>query len=201
MSERALRPAVFLDKDGTLVEDIPWNVDPAQLRFLPGVLAGLRMLSRAGFALVVVSNQGGVALGRFPLAALTRLTRCLDELLRGAGVNVLDYLWCPHHPDGVDPVHATACTCRKPQPGLLHQAAQRHGLDLDATWMIGDILDDVEAARRAGCHAVLVDRGGETEWRHGPQRMPDAIVPRFDHAAEFVLRTTRHVQGAACPTA
>jgi histidinol-phosphate phosphatase family protein len=194
-------PAVFLDKDGTLIENVPYNVDPARVRPLPGVLPGLRMLARAGFALVVVSNQPGVALGRFPRAALDRLERCLDELMRTAGVTITGYFWCTHHPQGSDPAHAVDCTCRKPQPGLLQQAAQRHGIDLAASWMIGDILDDVEAGRRAGCHAVLVDRGGETEWRRGPLRVPDAIVPRFDHAAEFVLRAARLPGGLACPAA
>jgi histidinol-phosphate phosphatase family protein len=195
------RAAVFLDKDGTLVENVPYNVDPAQLRLLPGVLTGLRRLARAGFALVLVSNQPGVALGRFRPAALDRLARCLDELMRGAGIELLDYLWCTHHPEGVDPLHAIACECRKPQPGLLRQAAQRHGLALAASWMIGDILDDVEAGKRAGCRAVLVDRGGETQWRRGPLRTPDAIVPRFDQAADFVVHANRTAGSTPCPTA
>jgi D-glycero-D-manno-heptose 1,7-bisphosphate phosphatase len=199
--QACLRRAVFLDKDGTLVENVPYNVDPARVRLLPGVLAGLRMLSRAGFALVVVSNQPGVALGRFPVAALDRLARCLDELMRGAGVSILDYRWCTHHPDGSESAHAIACTCRKPQPGLLLDAAQRHDLDLAESWIIGDILDDVEAGRRAGCRGVLVDGGGETQWRPGPLRVPEAIVPRFDQAAEFVLRAVRPPRERACPAA
>lgn len=199
--EARQRRAVFLDKDGTLVENLPYNVDPARVRLLPGVLTGLRMLSRAGFALVVVSNQPGVALGRFPLAGLGRLARCLDELMRGAGVSILDYQWCTHHPEGSDGTQAFACTCRKPQPGLLLDAAQRHDLDLSESWIIGDILDDIEAGRRAGCRGVLVDGGGETQWRRGPLRVPEVIVPRFDQAAEFVLRAVRRPQERACPAA
>jgi histidinol-phosphate phosphatase family protein len=195
------RAAIFLDKDGTLVENVPYNVDPAHVRLLPGVLPGLRRLTHAGFALVVVSNQAGVALGRFPRSALDRLAHCLDDLMHDAGVTILDYLWCTHHPDGTDAAHAVACACRKPQPGLLTAAARRHALALHASWMIGDILDDVEAGRRAGCRAVLVDRGGETEWRRGPLRTPDAIVPRFDHAADFVLQAAPSPRSPSCPAA
>jgi len=195
------RPAVFVDKDGTLVENVPYNVDPAQVRLLPGVLQGLARLQRAGFALLVASNQAGVALGRFPPAALQPLERRLDALLAPAGVTITGYLWCTHHPHGIVASHAIECACRKPQPGLLLDAARRHGLDLARSWMIGDILDDVEAGRRAGGRAVLVDRGGETEWKRGPYRVPDAIVRRFDAAADFVLRAVQRNGSMPCKAA
>ena len=183
--------AVFLDKDGTLVENVPYNVLPARVTLLPGVLAGLRALQDAGYRLVVVSNQPGVALGYFRRSALARLEACIDRLVAAAGVVITAYAWCPHHPAGVRALYSTECRCRKPAPGLLVEAAAAHGLDLDASWMIGDILDDVEAGSRAGCRTVLVDRGGETEWRRGPGREPEAIVRSFDAAAAFVLAAGR----------
>jgi histidinol-phosphate phosphatase family protein len=182
-----LAPAVFVDKDGTLVHDVPYNVDPALVQLLPGVLEGLRQLAASGYRIVVVSNQPGVALGRFPMHALVWVERRLDALLGDAGVRVTAYAWCPHHPAGVRATYARPCACRKPLPGLVTHAAKAYGLDLHASWMIGDILDDIEAGKRAGCRAVLVDRGGETEWRDGPYRTPDAKVRRFDEAAAFVL--------------
>jgi D-glycero-D-manno-heptose 1,7-bisphosphate phosphatase len=184
-------PAAFLDKDGTLVENVPYNVDPARVRLLPGVLEGMRMLQDAGFRLVIVSNQPGIAFARFRRSALDRLEAQLDRLFAAAGVVVTAYAWCPHHPEGVHARYARVCNCRKPEPGLLLETAQRHRLDLTASWMIGDILDDVEAGSRAGCRTVLVDRGGETEWVGGPGREPVAIVHRFDAAASLVVRAHR----------
>jgi D-glycero-D-manno-heptose 1,7-bisphosphate phosphatase len=190
------RDAVFVDKDGTLVADVPFNVDPAKVSLLPGVLDGLQLLRDAGFHLFVVSNQAGVALGRFARDALGAIESRIDALLAAGGVSVDGYAWCPHHPQGTVAEYAAACRCRKPQPGMLHDLAARHGLALDRSWMVGDILDDIEAGHRAGCRAVLVDRGGETEWRRGPGREPDVRVDRFDRAARAIVSF-----GPACPRA
>jgi D-glycero-D-manno-heptose 1,7-bisphosphate phosphatase len=179
------RAAVFLDKDGTLVEDVPYNVDPARLRFTPHALEALALLSAAGLPLVVVSNQPGLATGRFDRADLARLQRALIARLHAeAGVTLAGFHVCPHAPgDGGRP----ACTCRKPAPGLLRQAAHAHGIDLARSTMVGDILDDIEAAHRAGCAAVLLDVGNETEWRDAPLRRPDHRAPDLLAAARWIL--------------
>lgn len=181
------RPAVFLDKDGTLVENVPYSADPGDLVLTPRADRGLRLLARAGYALVVVTNQSGVARGRFPESALPPLASALKGLVARAGATLLDVCWCPHHPDGVVPGYALACSCRKPAPGLLRRAAAIHGLDLGSSWLIGDILDDVEAGRRAGCRTILLDRGGETEWRLAPLRMPDFVARDLADAAAIVV--------------
>lgn len=178
------RAAVFLDKDGTLVEDVPYNVDPGRLRFTPGALEGLRLLADAGFPLVVVSNQPGLATGRFTRVEFSRLRLALTERIRHeAGVDLAGIFVCPHAPA----VASAACLCRKPAPGLLRQAAVVHRLELSRCWMIGDILDDVEAGRRAGCRSVLLDVGNETEWRLSPLRMPHHRCPDLLSAAELIL--------------
>src|SRR5581483_10333629 len=115
-------PAVFLDKDGTLVEDVPYNVDPDRIRLLPGTAAGLRRLHAAGYQLVVVSNQSGVARGYFPESALAAVEARLRELLTSAGVPLAGFYYCPHHPAGAVPAYTVACTCRKPLPGLVVRA-------------------------------------------------------------------------------
>lgn len=184
---RAARPAVFVDKDGTLVRDVPFNVDPARVEFTDGAFRGLSRLARAGFAIVIVSNQPGIALGYFDRAALDRLAHWLEERLADAGIPLAGFYACPHRPpsrDGTLP----ACACRKPAPGLLQRAAREHGLSLEASWMIGDILDDVEAGRRAGCRTVLLDVGNETEWRFSPLRTPTLRVHDLAHAAHAILR-------------
>jgi D-inositol-3-phosphate glycosyltransferase len=163
-------PAVFLDKDGTLVEDVPFNTDPGLLRFTPRALPALQALARHGFALVVVSNQGGLATGRMRPADFERLRTALEARLQAeAGVRLAGFHVCPHAPG---PDGAPHCLCRKPAPGLLRRAAAAHGLDLRRSWMVGDILDDVEAGRRAGCRSVLLDVGNETQWRASPLRVP-----------------------------
>lgn len=190
--------AVFIDKDGTLVQDVPYNVDPALIELLPGVGDALRRLQDAGFLLFVVSNQPGVALGRFPARALGVVEVRLDELLAPFGVMIAAYCWCPHAPAGTR--GAIACTCRKPRPGLLLDAAATHGVALARSWMVGDILDDVEAGNRAGCRTVLVDRGNETRWRAGRLRTPDAIVYQFADAAAIIVDGSRDA-GAERPRA
>jgi len=189
-AERHAR-AVFLDKDGTLVDDIPYNVDPARITLLPGVGESLRRLQDAGFLLFVVSNQPGVALGRFPAAALTAVEARIDELLTGHGVVISAYAWCTHAPASVRSASTLACTCRKPRPGLILDTAGTHGVAPERSWMVGDILDDIEAGNRAGCRTILVDRGNETRWRAGKLRIPNAIVYQFADAAALILDGVR----------
>ncbi len=179
--------AVFLDKDGTLVEDVPYNADPARIRLSPGCAAGLRALSAAGFRLVVISNQSGVARGFFPEAALAAVEERLRELLAALGVPLAGFYYCPHHPEGSVPAYRRRCGCRKPEPGLLRRAAAIHRLDLAGSWIVGDILDDVEAGRRAGCRTVLIDNGNETEWAVTPGRQPHHRAASIDEAARIIL--------------
>ncbi len=175
------RPAAFIDKDGTLVHDVPYNVDPRHIRLAPGAGAALRMLSDAGYALVVVTNQPGIAQGRFTAQAMPIVRARLDELLAPSGVALTGFYFCPHAEHASVP-----CACRKPNPGLIVRAAAELELDLDRSWMLGDILNDVEAGRRAGCRTALVHCGNEDEWQITPWRVPDVIVPDLSAAARFI---------------
>jgi D-glycero-D-manno-heptose 1,7-bisphosphate phosphatase len=180
-------PAVFLDKDGTLIEDVPYNVDPARIRLTPGAGPALRKLHEAGYKLVVVSNQSGVARGLFPEQALQAVEECLTALLAESGVRLEGFYYCPHHPEGVVREYAVACSCRKPAPGLIVRAASEHQIDTERSWLIGDILNDVEAGHRAGCRTVLLDNGNETEWELSRERLPDCIVDNLAAAAERIV--------------
>ncbi len=179
--------AVFLDKDGTLVEDLPYNVNPERIALTPGALDGLARLHRAGYRLVVVTNQSGVARGYFGEDALFPVERRVRELLARAGILLAGFYYCPHHPDGIIPRYATECDCRKPAPGLILNAALRHGIDLAQSWMVGDILNDIEAGRRAGCRTILLNNGHETEWRLSNLRQPHYVAEDLSQAAGLIL--------------
>jgi D,D-heptose 1,7-bisphosphate phosphatase len=179
--------AVFLDKDGTLIENVPYNVNPAKIRFYPGVISGLQRLHRANYALFIITNQSGVARGYFPEAALDAVEQHLQMRLAEAGIPLSGFYYCPHHPDGTVAPYAVACNCRKPQPGLLHQAAAEWQIDLSQSWLIGDILHDIEAGRAAGCRTILVNNGNETEWQLSPQRLPHHLVSNLSEAAQIIL--------------
>ncbi len=181
-------PAVLFDKDGTLLEDVPYNIDPGLMRFAPGAGEALAILAAHGFRLFVVSNQGGVALGRFPYDALGDMEAHLRCMFDACGVALEAAYWCPHHPDGVVARYAYHCECRKPAPGMVLRAAREHAIDLAASWFVGDILDDIEAGTRAGCRTVLIDNGNETMWEPGPFRMPTLREPDLLRAALAIVR-------------
>lgn len=163
--------AAFLDRDGVINADHGFVSDWSRFEFLPGAIEGLRGLVRLGYGLVVVTNQSGIARGFYDEDAYRRLTSRMLEALREDGIEVLGVYHCPHHPDGSVPGLATRCDCRKPEPGMLLQAAAEHGLDLAASILIGDRASDIQAARAAGVgRAYLVaspatDSGADAVFR------------------------------------
>jgi D-glycero-D-manno-heptose 1,7-bisphosphate phosphatase len=178
--------AVFLDKDGTLIDDLPYNVDPLRMHLCSGAGAALRLLARLDYRLIVVSNQSGIAEGRFEEEAMQTVRDRLGDLLFREQLQLDGFYYCPHHPQGKVSNYAVDCFCRKPLPGMLLKAAHEHEIDLHSSWMIGDILHDVEAGNRAGCRTLLIDNGNETEWRLGPRRMPTRIAPDLYAAAVMI---------------
>lgn len=191
------RPAVLLDKDGTLLENVPYNVDPARMRLAPGAAEALRLLGALDMPLVVVSNQPGVALGYFAEEALQGVRKRLAELFAAHGAQLAGFLYCPHHPDGTEPTLRCHCACRKPGAGLLYRAAAQFGLTLEDSWMVGDILDDVAAGNAVNCHTILVDCGSETEWRLDAERQPDYTVEQLDVAAQLIAWHRQAATGLA----
>jgi histidinol-phosphate phosphatase family protein len=182
-----LQRAVFIDKDGTLVENVPYNVDPALVRLTRGAGYGLELLARYGYRLFVVSNQSGIAHGYFPASALQAVEARIAELLAPANAALDGWYYCPHAPDAKVAQYALHCTCRKPRAGLLRRAAAEQRIDLTRSWLIGDILDDVQAGRRAGCKTVLIVNGNETQWRLKPERMPHRFATDLAQAARMIV--------------
>ena len=185
--------AIFLDKDGTLIDNVPYNVEPRRIRLSSGAGPALRLLARLDYRFFVVSNQAGIALGRFQEDAMGVVADRLTDLLFRENLSLDGFYYCPHDPEGSVAPYAVSCHCRKPLPGLLLKAAAEHGVDLRASWMIGDTLHDVEAGNRAGCRTILLDNGNETEWRLGPRRIPTRMAPDLYAAAVLIASHHEHV--------
>lgn len=181
------RKAIFLDKDGTIIPDVPYNVNPDLICLEDGVIEGLKLLQQAGYIFVVISNQAGVARGHFTLDALANVQQKLDFLLNSEGIEIEKYYFCPHHPEGKVAGYANTCECRKPMPGMILKAIKDLEISADRSWMIGDILNDVEAGNRAGCRSVLIDNGNETEWVQSSFRTPTYKAANFISAAQFIV--------------
>ncbi len=195
---RPARPAVFVDRDGALVQDPADSAAPARQRFVPGALQALSTLAAAGYALLLVTHRSGLALGSFARSRFAQRQAALRRQLHDeAGIVLQDDVVCPHAPGLAG---RPACLCRKPAPGLLLRAARMHDLDLAASWMVGGMLDDVEAGRRAGCRSLLLDGGGETAWRLTPMRQPHRRCTGWGEvAAQIVPRGPGRAAGAEVP--
>ena len=143
-------------------------------------------LVREGFSIVVVTNQSGIARGRFPESAMQGIRDRIAGLFAPMGAELLGLYYCPHHPEGSVAAFAIECDCRKPGDGLIRRAAEELGIDPAESWMVGDTLDDVEAGNRAGCRTILIDNGSEGEWRLGPRRVPTRMAPDLYTAAVLI---------------
>ncbi len=159
-----MNAAVFLDRDGVLIEDVHLLTRPEQVVIPAGVPAALRALGEAGFRLVVVSNQPVVARGLVSEADVRAVHAHMESRLREAGAPPLDGVYfCPHHPNATLPAYRKDCDCRKPKPGLFRRAATELALDLGASFAVGDRITDIIAGSRAGCRTVLVQTGRHAE--------------------------------------
>lgn len=173
------RRAVFLDRDGTLIEEKHYLADPEQVTLLPGAAAAIRAINQAGWLAIVASNQSGVGRGYFETDALLAVERRLVGILSDQGARIDAFLYCPHAPED-------NCTCRKPKPGLLIEASRSHGAVLAGSWIVGDKESDVESGRRAGCKTCLVLTGYGNE-QVAKDARPDLVAPDLFSAVRHIL--------------
>lgn len=178
--------AIFFDKDGTLIPDIPYNTDIDKITLSRGAEYAISELSTLGFLLFVVSNQAGIARGFFTEKDIKKVEGKIYSIFKGLGAVLSGFYYCPHDPTGIIHPYNIECDCRKPMPGMLLKASKEHSLDLSQSWMIGDILNDIEAGNRASCKTILVDNCNETEWLEGEYRKPDYTVISLDEAARII---------------
>ncbi|RJG11380.1 D-glycero-alpha-D-manno-heptose-1,7-bisphosphate 7-phosphatase [Massilia cavernae] len=183
--------AIFLDKDGTLVDDVSCNAEPRRITLAAGAGPGLRLLARLDYRFFVVTNQDGIAHGHLELDDVKAVAHRLADLMFREQLTLEGFYFCPHHPEGKVERFSRECHCHKPQPGMLLQAAREHGIDLRSSWMIGDILHDIEAGNRAGCRTLLIDNGNETEWRLGARRIPTRMARDLYAAAVLIEEEDR----------
>ncbi len=153
-----MKRAVFLDRDGTINVEKEYLCHIADFELIPGVPEAIRLLNRADILVVVVTNQSGVARGYYTEDDVEKLHRHISTVLERYDAHVDAWLYCPHHPEGRGS-YSLPCTCRKPSPGMLQEAARRYDIDLTNSTMIGDKLADIEAGRAAGCRSILVRTG------------------------------------------
>ncbi len=184
--------AVFLDRDGTVIHDLGYIDDPGKVRLIPGASEAIRRFSRAGYLVVIVSNQSGVARGLFDEEDLSRVHARLEELLDEQGASLDGAYYCPYLAGAVATVEAYRrdSELRKPQAGMLLQAARELGIDLSRSWMIGDSPCDIEAGYRAGCDTILVRNDG-----HCSGVGPNDSSVKPTHFVDSLLEAARIVEG------
>lgn len=160
------RRAVFLDRDGTLCDDVGPVSHFGQLSLYPWIPSALSALSQLEYDIAIVTNQSAVARGLVSYAQVEEVHADLTRALARRGISLLDIRFCPHHPEGVVPRYRGSCGCRKPEPGMILEILERYDLDPKQSWMVGDNITDIAAGQRAGCHTALVRTGHGVRDQH-----------------------------------
>lgn len=185
------RRAIFLDRDGTLIEEVGFLNHLDRLRLLPRAADAVRRINESGYLALVVTNQSGIARKIFDLPLLERAHDLLHRRLAREGARLDGIYFCPHHPDALDPEFRAVCNCRKPGPGMILRAVEEHSIDPSRSWLIGDSSTDLQAARSAGVRAILVLTGygrGEREFRVRERGLaPEHVAEDLFDAVEWIL--------------
>jgi D-glycero-D-manno-heptose 1,7-bisphosphate phosphatase len=191
---------VFLDRDGTVTEEVGYVNHPSRLRLIPGAADAIRMLNGAGVPVILATNQAGVARGYFTEALVEEVMERLRELLAVQGARLDAIYYCPHHPTAGTPPYRADCACRKPKTGMLQRGAAEFGLDLSRSYVAGDKISDVQFAKAGGAGGILVLTGyglGEHTYQKQAWRVqPDFVADDLFAAAEWILKSEGRLGGA-----
>lgn len=179
------RPAAFLDRDGTIIEEAHYLAHEAQVLLAPGAAKAMRRLRDAGYLLIMITNQSGVGRGILTEEELGSIHDLINKMLATEGAALDDIYYCPHLPGAAVKEYDKECDCRKPGPGMILAAAEKHGVDLARSVMIGDAERDVEAGAKAGCKTILLAPDGEPE-----STVADFTAETLGEAVERFLRGT-----------
>jgi D-glycero-D-manno-heptose 1,7-bisphosphate phosphatase len=154
-----MKPAIFLDRDGTILDELGYVTPASTVVIYPWAADSIRLLKRAGYTVVIITNQGGIGLGLYDHAFVKKTHAALQQQFDDAGAHIDAWYYCPHHPEAVVEEYKMVCGCRKPAIGMLKDAARDLDLDLSRSWVVGDQWRDVQLAHAAGCRSVLVRTG------------------------------------------
>ncbi len=195
-----MNKAVFLDRDGTVNEEVGYLRDLEKLALIPGAASAIRRLNEAGFTVVLVTNQSGVARGYFPETLVHEAHVRLESMLKQDGARIDAVYYCPHHPTAGNSHYTRDCDCRKPRTGLLDRAVKDLGIDIAHSYMVGDKWSDVELGQRAGTSAVLVQSGFSHDdpgnKRPAHVKDPDFVARTLSEAADWIIERELHRNGA-----
>lgn len=183
-----MNKAIFLDKDGTLINDVPYNVDPQYIAFTEKAGEALKRLKQEGYLLIIATNQSGVARGYFDIEDLKKVKASIQEKLqKNHDIEIDGFYYCPHYPTGVNTQFVGQCRCRKPENGLLLKAAHDFNINLKKSWMIGDRDTDILAGRSAGCRTILISKteGSSNLWEAAKIIIPANSKKKYDKAARY----------------
>lgn len=193
------RAAVFLDRDGTINEQMGYINHICRFQLLPGVAEAIKKLNDAGIPVVVISNQSGLARGYFPEELLAAVHEKMNTLLAAEGAHVDGIYYCPHHPEAKEERFRVNCNCRKPKPGLVSQASEEMDLDPETSYVVGDRWSDIKTAANCGATSILVRTGygrGDEQYI-GPQQeiQPDFKAEDLLEAVDWILRRQNLLKG------
>src|SRR6266496_3015812 len=185
------RRAVFIDRDGTISEEVGYINHPSRFRLFPFSAAAIKLLNESGWLAIVVTNQAGVARGYFSEEMIQAVHDQMKRDFGSAGARLDAIYYCAHHPSIGEPPYRLDCDCRKPKPGLIRRAADEFEIDLERSWMIGDRYSDIQLARNAGVNSAFVMSGyGLGEWehqRHAWEHQPDVVAKNLLQAVDAII--------------
>jgi D-glycero-D-manno-heptose 1,7-bisphosphate phosphatase len=185
------RPAVFIDRDGTINEQMGYINHVSRFVLLPGTAEGIRLLNRHQYLAIIVSNQSGVARGYFPMELIDRVHAHMKDLLAKEGANIDGIFFCPHYPRGIVPEYSVECDCRKPGTGLVQKACEKFDIDMKNSYVIGDRCSDIELAERSNLQGIMVTTGyglGDIEYVLPHKTFkPRHIAKDLLHAVRWII--------------
>jgi D-glycero-D-manno-heptose 1,7-bisphosphate phosphatase len=186
-----MKRAVFIDRDGTLSEEVGYINHASRFRLFPYAASAVKHLNENGWLAIVITNQAGVARGYFTEDIIQTVHEAMTKDLKSNGARLDAIYYCAHHPSVGEPPYCFDCDCRKPKPGLISRAAQEFDIDLSESWMVGDRYSDVELARNAGMKSMFVMSGyGRGEWEHQRQnwtQQPDQVTENLLEAVRLIV--------------
>ena len=184
-----MKRAVFVDRDGTLSEEVGYIRDVKQFHLMPLSAKAVRLINQSGLKVIIITNQAGVARGYFPEEMIFKIHKKMEMLLSEQGAYLDGIYYCPHHPEGVIESYRKGCDCRKPASGLLERASKEHGIDLAASYVVGDKVTDIECAHRVGAKGILVLTGfGKDELKRINNTPPKYVASDLFDAVRWIIR-------------